>query len=102
MERMSPPAVPEQPVPVLGEDALVKLLATCKGGTFENRPDAAIIRLFVDPGMRAGELIGLRLEDIDFEVSLVRRGQRGSRPHLPVRRSYRRCVAPVSPGKTSN
>lgn len=45
MERMRPPAVPEQPVPLIAEDDLVKLVAACKGTTFENRRDEAIVRL---------------------------------------------------------
>jgi site-specific recombinase XerD len=65
MRNMSPPHVPEQPVPVLTDDVLAKLLATCKGDTFENRRDTAIIRLFLDTGMRAGELAGLTVDDID-------------------------------------
>jgi site-specific recombinase XerD len=71
METMSPPSVPEQPVPVLDDDALAKLLASCHGNTFENRRDAAIIRLFLDTGIRAGELIGLRLDDLDYEQSVA-------------------------------
>ncbi|MDQ3628435.1 MAG: tyrosine-type recombinase/integrase [Actinomycetota bacterium] len=71
MQRMSPPAVPEQPVPILTDDDLSRLLAVCKGPTFENRRDEAIIRLFVDTGMRASELIGLRLDDLDREQSLA-------------------------------
>lgn len=67
MERMRPPRVPEQPVAVLTEDELHKLLATCKGNTFENRRDLAIIRLFVDSGMRAGELCGLTVDDVDLD-----------------------------------
>jgi site-specific recombinase XerD len=67
MERMSPPDVPVQPVPVLGDDALAALLATCRGNTFENRRDTAIIRLLVDTGMRAGELCGLGVGDVDFD-----------------------------------
>lgn len=39
MERMSPPSVPEQPVPILDDAALAALLGTCKGNTFENRRD---------------------------------------------------------------
>ena len=71
MENMSPPAVPEQPVPVLDDETLTKLLAACAGNTFENRRDTAIVRLFLDTGMRASELIGLTLEDVDREQSLA-------------------------------
>lgn len=71
MERMSPPAVPEQPVPVLADDAIAALLATCKGNTFENRRDTAIIRLLIDTGMRAGELCGLGVDDVDFEQQIA-------------------------------
>jgi len=45
MRRMKAPHVPEQPVAVLSEDELRKLLATCSGTTFEDRRDNAIIRL---------------------------------------------------------
>lgn len=73
MERMSPPSVPEQPVPILNDAALAALLGTCKGNTFENRRDTAIIRLLLDTGMRAGELCGLGVEDVDFnqQVAMV-------------------------------
>ncbi len=71
METMSPPSVPEQPVPVLDLDDLGKLLKSCTGNTFENRRDTAIIRLFLDTGMRSGELIGLTLDDIDREQSVA-------------------------------
>jgi site-specific recombinase XerD len=70
-ETMSPPEVPEQPVPVLDLDALTRLLKACAGNTFENRRDMAIFRLLLDTGMRAGELIGLQLDDVDREQSVV-------------------------------
>jgi site-specific recombinase XerC len=41
MERMRPPAVPEQPVDILTDDELRALLDTCRGNTFENRRDMA-------------------------------------------------------------
>src|SRR4051794_13353407 len=69
MERMRPPSVPEQPVPIVSDAHLEALLATCKGNTFENRRDLAIIRLFLDTGMRAGELAGLQVGDVDQEES---------------------------------
>jgi site-specific recombinase XerD len=79
MEGMSPPAVPEQPVPVIDTEQLVALLATCRGNTFENRRDQAIIRLFLDTGMRAGELVGLAVDDIDHEQAVAFVMGKGSR-----------------------
>jgi len=80
MERTKPPAVPEQPVPVLTDAELAKLLATCTGNTFENRRDAAIMRLLLDTGIRVGELTGLTVEFVDFDngtVFVMGKGRRG-------------------------
>jgi site-specific recombinase XerD len=80
MERMRPPAVPEQPVDIFSDDELRALLDTCRGNTFENRRDMAILRMLIDTGMRAGELAGLSLEDLDSETSValvMGKGRRG-------------------------
>jgi site-specific recombinase XerD len=71
MERMSPPSVPEQPVPILTDGQLARLLDVCKGTTFENTRDRAIIRLFIDTGIRASELVGLTLDDVDLAAQLA-------------------------------
>jgi site-specific recombinase XerD len=73
MERMSPPSVPEQPVPILTDAQLVALIATCKGQSLENRRDEAIIRMFIDTGIRASELTGLSVDDVDLrqQIALV-------------------------------
>jgi site-specific recombinase XerD len=55
MVRMKPPIVPEQPVPVVPEDGLRRLLAVCAGKGFEARRDTAIITLLLDTGARSGE-----------------------------------------------
>jgi site-specific recombinase XerD len=47
------------------------LLATCRGDAFENRRDTAILRLLIDTGMRAGELAGLSVEDLDHEQAVA-------------------------------
>lgn len=70
-ERMRPPQVPEQPVPVLSDDALRRLLDECKGTRFEDRRDTALIRALADTGVRAGELIGLAVDDLDFEQDVA-------------------------------
>ena len=73
MARMRPPAVPDEPPPVLRVEELERLLAACSGTSFEDRRDTAIIRLLASTGMRRGECVGLRVEDVDFdhEVALV-------------------------------
>jgi site-specific recombinase XerD len=71
MEKMRPPLVPEQPVPVLSEDELRTLLKGCEGKHFDDRRDMAVIRLLVDTGMRRGELVGLRVEDVDVQGGLA-------------------------------
>lgn len=65
MDRMRPPTVQSSPCRSLQMPIWEALLATCKGNTFENRRDLAILRLFLDTGVRAGELAGLHAEDVD-------------------------------------
>src|SRR3954470_17706217 len=80
MERMRPPAVPEQPVAILKDDELRALLDTCRGNSFENRRDTAILRMLIDTGMRAGELAGLSVADLDSDQSVafvMGKGRRG-------------------------
>jgi integrase len=52
MARMKPPTVPEVPVPVLGVEEVKRLLAACRGKDFDNVRDEAVLRLFIDTGMR--------------------------------------------------
>ena len=80
MAHMKPPSVPEVPVPVLALDQLEALLRTCTGRDFVNRRDNAIIRLFVDTGMRRGELSGLTVEEIDFTQDVAFVLGKGRRP----------------------
>jgi site-specific recombinase XerD len=79
MARLRPPAVPEQPVPVLSDDDLQRLLATCAGRDFEARRDRAILMLLVDSGARRAELAGLRLADVDFDLDVARVVGKGGR-----------------------
>ncbi|MGI8798566.1 MAG: tyrosine-type recombinase/integrase [Pseudonocardia sp.] len=77
--RMKPPTVPEQPVPVLTEEQLKALLDTCKGSGFHERRDTALIRVLVDTGIRAAELLGLRVDDLDFDLDVARVLGKGGR-----------------------
>ena len=71
MARMKPPIVPEQPVPIVPEDGLRRLLAVCAGKGFWARRDTAIITLLLDTGARSGEFAGLRLADVDFDLDVL-------------------------------
>jgi site-specific recombinase XerD len=105
--KMSPPAVPEQPVPLLTTDEITRVLDACKGSGFEERRDTAIFRLLLDSGLRVAELIGITLQDLNFDqdVALVLgKGRReraapfGNRTGEALRRYIRtRAKHPLAP-----
>ena len=110
MDRMKPPMVPEQPVEVISEDDLRKLIATVEADkSFYGRRDTAIIRLFIDTGMRVAELAGLQLDDVDASGGLAKvmgKGRRGrtvpfgAKTAVALRRYQReRSRHPKSPGE---
>ena len=80
MERMQPPAVSEDPPAVLSEDELRRLLKACDGRDFDERRDTAILRLFLDTGMRLSELTGLAIADVDFDQNVAVVMGKGRRP----------------------
>jgi site-specific recombinase XerD len=71
MRRMSPPHQPEQPVPTIPDSDISALLKTCDGKTIEDRRDEAILRLLIDGGLRSAELVGLQVDDVDFDYQVV-------------------------------
>ncbi|MGH3692790.1 MAG: tyrosine-type recombinase/integrase [Pseudonocardiaceae bacterium] len=63
------------------------LLASCNRVTAVGRRDLAIMTLLARLGLRAGEVAGLRLEDIDWrrgEITVVGKGDRRERLPLPA------------------
>ena len=80
MERMRRPVVPVEPVPVLSTEQLRALLSACEGKDFEPRRDTAVVRLFVDTGMRRAELLGLRVDDVDFDQDVALVMGKGRKP----------------------
>jgi site-specific recombinase XerD len=73
------PKLDTKVTPSLTDDELRRLLKVCEGREFRDRRDTAIVRLLSETGMRAGELIGLRVVDVDLTRGLVtvRRGKGG-------------------------
>jgi site-specific recombinase XerD len=79
MARMRPPLVPETPAPVLTDAQLKAILATCKGTTFVQRRDQAILRVLLDTGCRRGEVAGLRVDDLDLDLDVITVAGKGRR-----------------------
>ena len=80
MAHMRPPHVPEEPPEILRPENLQALLTACEGTDFDDRRDTAILRLFLDSGVRLAEMAGLRVTDVDFDHNIAVVMGKGSRP----------------------
>ncbi len=67
MDKMSPLKGQSTRRPVLSKGHIKLILKACEGTGFTSRRDLALIRLFIDTGLRVSEMINIRLEDIDWE-----------------------------------
>jgi integrase len=97
MSKLRPPKIPEQLTPVLDDAAIRSLLKACAGKDFADFRDTAIVRLFLDTGMRLDELAKLRVDDVDldYDNTATLLGKRPPAPHLPVRRQDSPCPGPL-------
>jgi integrase/recombinase XerD len=71
----------------LEPDQVRRLLASCDRGAGTGRRDFAILILLVRLGLRAGEVAGVQLDDVDWragELVVVGKGRRAERLPLPV------------------
>jgi site-specific recombinase XerD len=82
---MRPPKLDNKLIPVLDDQQLRALLRACEGRTLRDRRDEAIVRLLAESGLRAGECVALRVEDVDVAggTLVVRRGKGGSGRLVP-------------------
>jgi integrase/recombinase XerC len=73
MAGMSPPKLPERPVPIYEPDELRALLKAAEGQTFEARRDTAIVHMFIATGVRLAEMAGMAVERLarDEQAALV-------------------------------
>lgn len=95
----------------LTDDELRRLIKACGGKDFRDRRDEAIVRLMAETGMRAGEVTGLTVADVDLirGLATVRRGKGGKGRlapfgpqtakaidrYLRMRRTHRLADSPV-------
>ena len=80
MQRMKSPTVPERTTEILSDADVRKILHTCEGRDFDDRRDAAIIRLLFDTGMRRAECAHMTLDALDLDGDVVYVTGKGRRP----------------------
>lgn len=69
----------------LTSEQVAALMAACDRGTASGRRDFAIVLLLVRLGLRAGEVAGLALEDLDWRAGeIIVRGKGGHCERLPL------------------
>jgi integrase len=58
----------------------------CQGKDFRDRRDEAIVRLMIETGARAGEVVAMTLDDVDLGhgSAVVRRGKGGKGRRIPI------------------
>lgn len=61
---LKPPKADHKVVQALTDDALRRLLATCKGNSLQARRDEAIIRFMLETGVRAAEVADMQVSDV--------------------------------------
>jgi site-specific recombinase XerD len=77
---MKPPRLPEALPPVLREAEISAVVAACeRDRSFYGRRDEAVIRCFMDTGMRRSELLGMTASDVDLDAGRLRVTGKGSR-----------------------
>lgn len=94
MSRMKPPKVPLQPVPVLSDDELRRLLAATGGTRFEDRRDRALVLCFIDTPGRLSEIANLVLVDVDLPgrtITVTAKG--GDRRVMPIGAKTREAIS---------
>ena len=107
---MPPRFHPGETIPKgLDRDEILRLLATTEGDRPGDVRDRAILMLLITYGLRAGEVAGLGLDDLDWvdERLQVRRPKPGRTHHYPLSRGvgqtilrYIREVRPQRPERT--
>lgn len=93
MLKVDEPKVTTKVKGVIAERQLATLLRGCEGNTFEQRRDMAIIRIFIDSGVRLTGLADVKLRDVSLGRREIRITLKGGDEHIiPI---GRKAVAAV-------
>jgi len=77
MERMLPPKIREKAAPVLDDDVIHALLKSMNGSGFDDRRDTAMVRVWLDTGVRRDEMASMTVDNLRLaqrKVSVLGKG----------------------------
>jgi len=76
---LKPPKAGQKVVDALTDEELKRLIKACQGKSLQDRRDEAIVRLMLETGLRASEVVGIQVSDVNVHDGLVtvRRGTGG-------------------------
>ncbi|WNV83721.1 tyrosine-type recombinase/integrase [Umezawaea sp. Da 62-37] len=82
---LKPPKLDAKVVNPLTTEQLQALLAACNGKEFRERRDEAIVRLMIESGARASEVVDMTVTGIDLRAgsALIERGKGGAGRRVP-------------------
>jgi integrase/recombinase XerD len=82
---LRPPKLDVKITQAVDDAGLARLLKACEGKDIADRRDAAIVRLMIETGARAGEVLAMTTSDVDLArgVAVVRRGKGGTGRVIP-------------------
>ena len=78
MARIRPPKVPRKIIQPFSRDHVVRMLTVC-GDTFLGCRNKAIVKTFLDTGLRLSELAGIQLSDLNFDTGTIKVMGKGSK-----------------------
>jgi site-specific recombinase XerD len=82
MVNMDKPKIPERLPPVLTDTELAALVNACEGNGFTQRRDMALMRVLIDTGARAAEVVNLTTDDIDLDAAAMRVVGKGNKERV--------------------
>jgi integrase/recombinase XerD len=88
------PKLDAKVVEPLTAEQIKALVAACAGRDLRDRRDEALVRLMIETGARAGEVVALGTEDVDLATgtATVRRGKGGRGRVVPFGRQTARAL----------
>lgn len=82
---LKPPKLDTKVADPLTEDELKALIKACSGRDFRERRDEAMVRLMAETGVRADELVSMKVSEVDLQrgIAIVYRGKGGKGRIVP-------------------